>query len=432
MTSRVYQGLLLTSLALVGAGCETSPPTFNEPGSSEGVELPTLTVRAEVHDRNAGLADTLGWEEGIPQARVHLLRIGTDEWITELTDETGAAVFERIETGIYRLYAERVLVDAEVDEVGRRRAFGDGRTIGVGGPEEVTLDLVADRPGGLMISEIGSGTPPPWEISGGSSTAGLFLEVYNGSERTIFLDGLMVVDGQFLGFRDDYNPCTRTQELRTDSLGLYTAEAMAFPGSGSEYPIEPGETKVIANQAADHTSNHPSMLDLRDADFEFLAGEGLADNPAVPNMVERGLRPFHDGALLATNNALFLSEPVDFESLPIRYRARRGQAYVRVPADRVIDVVATEIVWPEHDLEAPPCRPMLPDRFDRYPGGFKRIGLEVSANLNQSSSVQRRVLRDGPDGHPVLFNTTTSAVDVEHADPRTPGSIPDWLRAGGG
>ncbi|MGH7541893.1 MAG: hypothetical protein ACRELC_12920, partial [Gemmatimonadota bacterium] len=171
--------------------------------------------------------------------------------------------------GVYRVYAARRLTGAEAQAAGEPiRAFGDGRTLYVEGATDVTLALLADRPGGLLISEVDDAIPPPWE-TGGGYLDGMYVEVYNNSDEVIFLDGLVFSTTYRLGFQDyDHMPCSASQAVRSDSTGLYVGSALQFPGSGAEYPIFPGEAKVMAHSAIDHTPVHPELLNLENADFE--------------------------------------------------------------------------------------------------------------------------------------------------------------------
>ncbi|MFQ5688894.1 MAG: hypothetical protein ACE5HQ_01295 [Gemmatimonadota bacterium] len=369
---------------------------------------------------DAALAGTLGWAGGVPAAQVRLLRNGTATWETITTNLQGQAVFEDLLEGRYRIYAGRKLTQAEAQAAAQPiRAFGDGQTLDVSGPTQVTLQLYADRPGDLVISEIGFAVPLPQQTNGGFLD-GLYFEVYNNSDRVIDLDGKFFGTAYPFGSQDwDHTPCAVSQVVRDDPQGLFGRWFLQFPGQGGEYPILPGEAKLVAVAAIDNRPVDPSLLDLSGADFE-IGGARSANNPGVPDMLDRGLERFPAELLLANDETYFLAEGIDPASLPILWRdPAQGRGWVRVPREALIDVVSFFALWPEQDRQFPPCIPKVNRDFDRYEGGFLEIGLTV-ANVDDKS-YSRKILRT-TGGRRVLQNTNTSAVDFVLTD-RTPGTV---------
>lgn len=147
---------------------------------------------------------------------------------------------------------------------------------------------------------------------------------------------------------------------------------------------------------------------------------GAADNPGVPNMLNVGMEQWYGFMWLTSNVVRSLALPFRPDSLPIAFRDNNGRGYVRAPAELLLDVVVTETIWADRDLEWPPCEPMIHERFDRYQGYLQDIGENRSDKALYSE--QRRVIRVGPSGRMVLLNSNTSAFDFVHAL-RTPGSI---------
>lgn len=396
----------------------TAPPP---PGSGPS----SLSVSVAVDPEDAALGVALGWEAGVPGAEVRLLRLGEATWESISTDETGVARFSNVLPGTYRLYATRTLTTAEAQGVGEPiRAFGDGQTLEIplNGQHTTELKLLADRPSGLVISELGNWIPPNQETGNKGYWEALYFELYNGSDRAVFLDGYVFAVSFFTGTSNP-TPCSVTAAARTDPTGVYIGQALQFPGSGSDYPIVPGEVKVIAVSAIDHTVVHPGLYDLTGADFE-IRGVAAADNPSVPDMLDVGLEPFvtpQNGASLTpladSEWVYVLAEPFDPQSLPIMLRDGNGRGFVRVPAALIVDAVSTGIVWPDFDLEFPQCAPTVHPNFDRYEGGFALFGAPAPR-----ATYQRRILRR--DALPVLQDTNTSAFDLVFTDP-TPGTLPN-------
>lgn len=118
-----------------------------------------------------------------------------------------------------------------------------------------------------------------------------FYELVNNSDEVQYLDGLAIstVDRGF----DD-----ASYSWQLDSMGTLpnfyptSGYVMMFPGSGKDYPVEPGQTVVIANQAQNHSAREltdkdtESPADLSTADWELFiptSSKGI-DNESVPNL----------------------------------------------------------------------------------------------------------------------------------------------------
>ena len=416
-------GLALVLLGGVACGTEREVTGGGDDGPR--VTVVTLTIHVRLQPSDAGLASALGWVDGVPGARVNVLKSGTDEWIRLTTDAAGRARAVDLLPGLYRVYAGRFLTPGEAEEEEIPiRSFGDGVTIQVAarGEPSVELELSSDSPGSLVISEIGDWTPPPWELGEGSYFEAEYFEVYNNSERTRFLDG-MIFGATVRGQESIGGWCAHSQAVRADSLGVYAFQMVAFPGRGGEYPIGPGETRLVAIAAIDHTAVHPELPDLSHADFE-VRGAFSADNPAVPDMIDVGLEPFVHVLGLTPLGwwkiGFFLARPFDPGALPIMYRDLGGRDNVRVPRDLLLDVAGRASVYPDLERERPACVPLLHRDFDRYEGGF--LSTAVGGESRRRLSFQRRVLRS-EGGRDILSNSNTSAVDFVLAD-LTPGVQP--------
>ena len=417
-------GLVLVTLGLAACGTERDI-TGGEP-DRPGVSLAALTIHVRLQPPDASIASAFGWEGGMPGAEVNLLRSGTEDWIHLRTDRTGRARAVDLLPGLYRVYAGRFLTPGEASAAELPiRSFGDGLTTEIGrGEQSLELELASDVPGSLVISEVSDWAPPSWETGDGYSDADYF-EVYNNSDRTLFLDGR--VFGSTVRGQDSVDGwCAHSQAVRSDSLGVYSFAMLAFPGTGSEFPIGPGESRLVAISAIDHTAVHPELPDLSLADFEIRAVRG-ADNPAVPNMIDVGLSPFvtrFGGIALSDLGwwkiGYFIAEPFDPRELPTMYRDLARRDYVRVPRDLLLDVVGRANVRADLERVRPACVPLLHPDFDRYEGGFLTVAL--GAELSRLS-FQRRVLRS-EGGRDILSNSNTSAVDFVLAD-LTPG-VPLW------
>ena len=419
---RPSRALVLVLVTIPLAACGTERDITGREPEQPGIPLAVLTVHVRLQPSDASLASALGWGRGVPGAEVNLLRSGTADWVRLRTDASGQARIADLLPGLYRVYAGRFMTAGEASAAELPiRSFGDGITTEIGGRGEqsLELELSSDVPGSLVISEISNWSPPSWEVGGSYSDADYF-EVYNNSDRTLFLDG-MVFGATVSGQDNIHGHCAHSQDVRTDPLGVYSLAMLAFPGAGGEYPIGPGETRLVAMSAIDHTPVHPDLPDLSGADFEIRAIRA-ADNPAVPNMIDVGLTSHVTlfGSIILTPWKIgsFLAEPFDPRELPVMYRDLGSRDYVRVPRDLILDVVGRASVYPDLERRRPVCVPLIHPDFERYEGGFHTIGLGLEeARL----SFQRQGLRS-EGGRDILSNSNTSAVDFVLAD-LTPGFV---------
>lgn len=111
-----------------------------------------------------------------------------------------------------------------------------------------------------------------------------YLELYNSSDSVKYLDGIMIMrvsgnnDGQGPG-ADEYG----------DGNIQGVTYAFKFPGSPGEknYPINPKQFIILAQDAVNHKNMVSTSYDLSNADWEFYNqfSANDIDNPNVPNLI---------------------------------------------------------------------------------------------------------------------------------------------------
>ncbi len=415
---RVWPLLLLVSTAAVFTACDTPGVTLVDPDVS--TPDPDKATKIHVQLEDSALADALGWSQGVPNALVQLHRI-IDPFRpdTVYTDSAGHAYVTDLLPGFYRIAAYRVLTGQESGRPGSvTRAFGGGLKANL--PARFELEMAGDRAGSLVISELyfGAGWPDgiqySWEM---------FFELYNNSDTTVYLDG-MLWGWAFGRSESALHTCDEQRPFREDPQGLWSLEFHQFPGAGTDYPVAPGQVVTVALDAVDHSTVHPALPDLSQADFE-LEGTADADNPDVPNLPSVGLisNLLGHGMMIYASKVPFLAQPVDPTSLETALTPG-GIRWARIPADRVIDVVhgagvnldAASTLTPNQQ-----CR-RVNRSFDRLGHAFYRPGSDPRDPLAASWSLQRRVLRLTEAGRPILQDVNTSFVDFSVAT-RSPGRI---------
>lgn len=200
-----------------------------------------------------------------------------------ISDSSGTVTASGLLSGQYLISVERKMTESEIETITGTSASGyklinkEVRNIeliaGNTTPILIRLDMQAGVTP-ILISEIYACGPP----GAGLYYHDKYVEVYNQSDSVIYLDGIIVAviySSSYLGlnYRDD------PQYIHSKSLWM-------FPGNGTDYPIQPGEFVVCAEDAIDHRINAANSVDLSGSRFEFYKDDAPdIDNPAVPNMI---------------------------------------------------------------------------------------------------------------------------------------------------
>ena len=134
------------------------------------------------------------------------------------------------------------------------------------------IDLSAAVVKGLMISKIYyAGTKDQMDRNYGTDS---YIEIFNNSDDPV------CIDGKYLGLAESVSPAAYPASENPDSI--YLRQICRFPGNGSDYPLAPGGSLVIAAKSArNHQESALNTVDLSHADFEVKVIEG-SGNPDVP------------------------------------------------------------------------------------------------------------------------------------------------------
>lgn len=186
-----------------------------------------------------------------------------------------------IPAGLYDVFAQAVATDDEGKEYNVRASTS---AVSIAGASTVDLEFFYFNPEtSLIFSEIyvvGS--------LNATSTGGLrdsYFRIYNNTDEVIYADGIGIAESSLT------NAKTSTYEILTeanDRQKNFTAGAIwVIPGDGTQYPIQPGESIKIVDQAFNWDNEVPGALDHSDADFEWADDDPRdTDNPAVENLLK--------------------------------------------------------------------------------------------------------------------------------------------------
>jgi len=302
------------------------------------------------------------------------------------TDESGYVKFENLPSSGYRL---SVVKDTfYVDPVNN-----DSIKIQLTGFKEIenlqenisdSLFVSVSHKSGIVINEI--------YYCGPKNRAfyfyDQFVELYNTSDSTLYLDGLIVS-------RAVQN---RHIEIETNDF-VQVLSVFQFPGeplTGKEYPIEPGQIVLVAADAIDHSKYIENALDLHNADWEFVDPYGGdIDNPDVPNVLNIVPEKTNDFMINLVHNAVVLSDGSNWYWG--EYNDTGTYQYIHIPIKNVIDAV-------EYSASAEKQKEITA----RLDAGFSGVGIEKYSG----KSVERR--KPG-------FDTNNSNLDFVNIKPPSPG-----------
>ncbi len=363
-------------------------------GCEEEINQPaTVQFRTTVR-----VIDTTFVTEGIfgnrnvPGASVELQAVHYQIGYQRLTDNRGIALFEGLIPDVYNSTVRKIYPeDTVLKYLGIKQEqvlVASVPTVQLAQPGDsftVVLKPVTRAP--FVFSELyyNGAKPPP-----GFYYHDQFTEIYNNSASIVYIDGYVIGDAIY-GYRDDpeYVHCEH----------LYQ-----FPGSGTDYPVAPGDMIVIAQDAIDHTEISPNSIDLSKADFEYYNPQSNdVDNPNVVNMIQIHHEYGFDYLYSVMNDAIILAklEPED----TLTYDSR---GHILVPIKRVVDAI-------EYKED--------PTNYEyKYLSDVLDAGITGGLAMYQGKSVIRKIFKI-VDGQIILMDNNNSSIDFKVTSHRTPGWI---------
>jgi len=256
---------------------------------------------------------------------------------------------------------------------------------------------------GFVIQEIFfTGTETP---EGKSYNGDKYFVIYNNSDEVLYADGLVISESEFL---------TTTKRVYTPDImnEAFTAGSIVMiPGDGDDYPIDPGASFTVANNAINHREYNGNSFDLTTAEFELeLLSTINVDNPQVTDLINlNGYMTMNNRGYKSYVLAKLEGTPEEFEAnnqytyeYETTTRTMSRDAY-KIPNEWIIDAVnlsvATEFEW----IVTDPSLDM----------GWTHVGSIGSDPNRFGKSVRRKVLSTTPDGRDILKDTNNSEVDFD-------------------
>ena len=309
---------------------------------------------------------------------------------------------------------------------------------------EQQLNLVIGKVGNWVFKQIyyaGS------DVTKGATFRDQFLEIYNNSNTVMYADSLYIgqVEGKNNNNSGPYFLSGSNQYDWSQSLGIsvgtgldankdyvYANSVFMVPsdGTGKKYPVQPGQSIIIAATAVDHTASYadnnntnvnitdPNLtVNLSKADFEtnlvvYLGGTPYKydiDNPNVPNMDVTYFISGNDMVLKANGRDAFILFKANqnlptIKSLPTvatpdqREITAATKKLLQIPVSYIDDAV--EVMHPTESQRIP----------KRLPAALDAVRTFVPAGQYSSQSLVRKTLKT-VNGRRILKDTNNSSED---------------------
>ncbi len=333
--------------------------------------------------------------------------------LTATTNSSGAALFADVLPGNYSISVKRTLTAAEAQPLTgistaiSLNAAQANVTIAANQNPTYALQLQGSAAGSLLIKEVyytGSKTP-----SGGTYFSDQFVEIYNNSTDTIYLDSLCI--GDAYGNSGLINPSSLPTPFNTDNSHVYLSNVWRIPGTGQQHPLAPGKSILIAQDGVNHKEdalNPNSPVDLSAAEWETYnerPDNRDADAPGVPNLERLYFTGGFDWLLtvFGPGVVIFKADFATLEQTPVPGSSLAAR--IKVPNAVVIDA-----------FEA---------LKDGSSGSYKRIppGLDagfVFADDTYNMQSFRRKVTTTINNRKILQDTNNSGEDFEKIATPTP------------
>ncbi|NOZ60501.1 MAG: DUF4876 domain-containing protein [Calditrichaeota bacterium] len=201
----------------------------------------------------------------------------------QFSDSRGITIFTDLPSSKYTVKAMKS-VNESAWYVGSDQIF-----LETGEEKAISVTMRLNSPG-LKINEIYYAGP----VNDEGYYQDQFIELYNASDDTAYLDGTIIIRGgasEFAGKDNDNDGDLDFLYYNAVTDRHYACFVNAFrlsgtPG-GTTYPVAPAAFVVLAVDAIDHRQNQTTSIDLSHADFEFYTKFDPRDpnNPDVPDYV---------------------------------------------------------------------------------------------------------------------------------------------------
>lgn len=391
------------------------------------------------------------------QAVVKITNRSTANSYSAVVASDGTAIFESLTPGSYDVSVTLLISAATYTSITGIYTEEDVtfngamERVDIQADTESSIDLVVGRVGGWLFKQIyyvGS------NATRGAAFRDVFFEIYNNSNALMYADSLYFGQaegknnnnsGDYVLANFQYDWSKSLEIIVGDGLNanndyIYANSIFMIPsdGTGKKYPVEPGQSIIIAANAVDHTASYtlidgvtqsitdPALtVNLSNADFETYLADYLGgtpykydiDNVNVPNVDVIYFVSGNDMVLDANGRDAYFLFKAD-QSLPsvadlptmalptVREITATTNKFKQIPVSYIEDAV--EVQNPVESSRVP----------KRLPTVLDAVRTHVPAGRYSSQSLVRKTLKT-VNGRRVLKDTNNSSEDfgyLEKAD----------------
>ncbi|TXH22339.1 MAG: DUF4876 domain-containing protein [Chitinophagaceae bacterium] len=378
-------------------------------------------------------------------AAVKITNLLSGQENTTTTNNEGIAIFADIAPGNYTVTAAKNYTAEEFFTttnitVPSNVAYNASETMVFNSSAHIRLVMQGGKIGNLVIKQYAYAGS---NVSTGAAFRDQFVEIYNNSNETIYLDSLyfgntwqsvtkITSGGVPLDWTTSTGMPTNIGDVNKDYV--YAKYLFMIPGTGKQHPLASGKSVIIAATAINHTQDYvmndglvqgitdpTKTVDLSKADFEtnlveynraHYNGSGTftpykwdIDNPTIPNVDVIHIRSGNDWVLDATGREDFfifkLSKSIKANEWPIY--AVPGSPTSFCAQVKVADIIdAVEILTPLESNRVP----------KRLPIALDATGTFALGGQYSSQSIVRKTIKT-IEGRRILQDTNNSANDFE-------------------
>lgn len=348
----------------------------------------------------------LAYDEQVPAeyyagAKVVLSNLTRNYEMSAYSNDSATVSFSGVEPGFYS-----ATVTHSFGHEAQAYHLNGYQPIDVYGDVTDSLEIVSSKTNAWVIKQYYySACLTP---AGKQYSSDQFVEIHNNSDQVQYIDGISLIEHESYAIEENY--WTHLEDT------IVARMIWTFPGDGSQYPVQPGESVVLARDAINHQDeelgNPLCPVNLENAEFEFFVfrdAGGDLDALGADNMIEnlftyRGSDVvFHTRGGSAIAIALIpgtQQEKQDFvDAHQVLKVTSSDRYYGKVPNAFILDAV--EVTWDEaHAI-------------------YKRFPLELDAGYtyvasgSKSGLCVRRKVQEVVNGRYVYQDTNNSTEDFE-------------------
>ncbi|VFA40365.1 DUF4876 domain-containing protein [Chryseobacterium indologenes] len=315
-------------------------------------------------------------------------------------------------TGTYTISVEGSIVYSDDSGTIEGKVGGLQTGIVVNGNEQtktVAISLKAGS-GDLILEEVFfTGTKTP---QGAMYFGDQYFKITNNTDQILYADGMLLIQSSFMtNEKQDYSPNIMTTTFSAGAI-------IKIPGTGQTYPVKPGESIIIAEDAINHKEFNPSSINLSQADFQiFKEDSDDIDNPLVPKMMnvfEKMVihtQGYYAYALARMPQGMTNEALISQNTYTYTYNLTfGGDVYpmdgtaVKIPNEWITDAVNLSVQDSFQWLVTSPSLDMGWTSVASFDGDKNRFG----------KAVRRKVIGKTAEGKNILKDTHNSTVDFEH------------------